>query len=179
MVHDGQVYIIDLGMCLRIPSLDDAGDDMLDAKQQEQRFLILPQAPCGKWYYLSPEVLLSEQPFDGPTVDLWGELSFVQNCLLCSSIANLIFNTFLAAGVILYIMLTGLPPWEEPKTTDDNFNLMSTGYLVQILTERRVGLSADAMDLLQRMFWKDPADRLSLEQVCDHPWLTHQDDPAQ
>ena len=84
MVHDGQVYIIDLGMCLRIPSLDDAGDDMLDAKQQEQRFLILPQAPCGKWYYLSPEVLLSEQPFDGPTVDLWGELSFVQKFVSCA-----------------------------------------------------------------------------------------------
>ena len=30
---------------------------------------------------------------------------------------------------------------------------------------------ADAMDLLQRMFWLDPTDRLSLEQVCAHPWM--------
>ena len=72
-------------------------------------------------------------------------------------------------------MLTGQPPWEEPKMTDENFKLMSTGYLVQILTERRVGLSADALDLMQRMFWLDPADRLSLEQVCAHPWMTHGD----
>ena len=56
---------------------------------------------------------------------------------------------------------------------DENFKLMSTGHLVQILTDRRVGLSIDAMDLLQRMFWLNPADRLSLEQVCEHPWLTH------
>ena len=57
--------------------------------------------------------------------------------------------------------------------TDENFNLMSTGGLMQILTERRAGLSVDAVDLLQRMFWRDPADRLSLEQVCAHPWMTH------
>ena len=59
--------------------------------------------------------------------------------------------------------------------TDENFKLMTTGYLMQILTERRVGLSEDAMDLLQRMFWVDPADRLSLEQVCAHLWMTHKD----
>lgn len=149
MVHDGNVYIIDMGMCLRIPAMD--GGEIVSSNRKQQRSLILPQSPCGKWYYLSPEVLLSEQPFDGPAVDLW------------------------AAGVILFIMLTGLPPWEEPKMTDENFKLMSTGYLVQILTDRRVGLSADAMDLLQRMFWLDPADRLSLDQVLAHPWMTHKD----
>ena len=155
MVHDGNVYIIDLGMCLRIPPLHDNIDDRSHYshshhhQQQQQRALIYPQTPCGKWYYLSPEVCLSEQPFDGPAVDLW------------------------AAGVILFIMLTGIPPWEEPKMSDENFKLMSTGHLVQILTERRVGLSVDAMDLLQRMFWFDPTDRLSLEQVCAHPWVMH------
>ena len=170
MVHDGKVYIIDLGMALRIPAMDGSPFDSNSASSpsgrktshrhhhhdehhhhQKQRSLILPQSACGKWYYLSPEVLLSEQPFDGPAVDLW------------------------AAGVILFIMLTGLPPWEEPKLSDENFKLMSTGYLIQILTERRVGLSGDAMDLLQRMFWLDPADRLSLDQVLEHPWMTHRD----
>lgn len=155
MVHGDNVYIIDMGMCLRIPSMDDdATTDNHRHQEQnngQRRSLIMPQSACGKWYYLSPEVLLSEQPFDGPAVDLW------------------------AAGVMLFIMLTGLPPWEEPKMTDENFKLMTTGYLMQILTERRVGLSEDAMDLLQRMFWVDPADRLSLEQVCAHPWMTHKD----
>mmetsp|Transcript_21415 Transcript_21415/g.44746 ORF Transcript_21415/g.44746 Transcript_21415/m.44746 type:complete len:529 (+) Transcript_21415:123-1709(+) len=151
MVHEDNVYIIDLGMCLRIPAFVDHTNGSYTDHQHQQRSLILPQSACGKWYYLSPEVCESEQPFDGPAVDLW------------------------AAGVILFIMLTGLPPWEEPKMTDENFKLMSTGYLVQILTERRAGLSADAMDLLQRMFWLDPADRLSLEQVWAHPWMAHKD----
>lgn len=153
MVHGENVYIIDLGMCLRIPS---SGDDrgIMDARQQQQqhqRSLILPQTPCGKWYYLSPEVCLSESPFDGPAVDLW------------------------AAGVILFVMLVGSPPWEEPKVTDENFRLVSTGHLARLMTERCAGLSVDAMDLLQRMFWLDPADRLSLEQVRRHPWMMHEE----
>jgi serine/threonine protein kinase len=159
MVHEGNVFIIDMGMSLRIPSLQNMNDDNYYGMQHShqylhphphQRSLILPQSPCGKWYYLSPEVCLSEQPFDGPAVDLW------------------------AAGVILFIMLTGLPPWEEPRMSDENFRLMTNGHLMRLLTERRVGLSVDAMDLLQRMFWYDPADRLSLEQVCAHPWITHE-----
>lgn len=152
------MYIIDMGMSLRIPSLQNMNDANYGMQRHhydhhphpQQRSLILPQSPCGKWYYLSPEVCLSEQPFDGPAVDLW------------------------AAGVILFIMLTGLPPWEEPKMSDENFRLMTTGHLMRLLTERRVGLSVDVMDLLQRMFWYDPADRLSLEQVCAHPWITHE-----
>ena len=151
MVHEGNVYIIDLGMCLRIPSTHPHGDGDAQGQSSPPRSLILPQSACGKWYYLSPEVCRSEQAFDGPAIDLW------------------------AAGVILFVLLTGWPPWDEPTSTDENFQLMSSGHLVKILTERRAGLSADAMDLLQRMFWLDPADRLSLEQVRAHPWMTHGD----
>jgi serine/threonine protein kinase len=73
-------------------------------------------------------------------------------------------------------MLTGEPPWEEPKMEDPNFRHISAGgNLMQILTERRAGLSLDAMDLLQSMLWVDPADRLSLEQVMSHPWFSFLD----
>jgi serine/threonine protein kinase len=143
LVKDGNVFIIDMGMSLRIPFLND---------RTNERSLIVPQGVCGKWYYLSPEVCVNEQPFDGPTVDLW------------------------AAGVILFMMLTGEPPWEEPKMTDANFrHIAAGGNLVQILTARRAGLSVDAMDLLQKMLWMDPADRLSLEQVMSHPWFSFVD----
>ena len=113
-----------------------------------RRYLLPPQGVCGKWHYMSPEVCKNQLPFDGPAVDLW------------------------AVGVILFLMLTGFPPWERPDLTDNRFRYMSNGYLVQMLTEWQVGLSGDAMDLLQRMFWLDPTDRLSLEQVCAHPWMS-------
>ncbi|KAL7443327.1 hypothetical protein ACHAXM_008870 [Skeletonema potamos] len=138
LVHDGNVLVIDMGMCLRVPQAD---------TNRQQRYLILPQGVCGKWGYMSPEVCNNKVPFDGHAVDLW------------------------AAGVILFLMLTGFPPWERPVLSDERFKYMSNGYLVQMLTEWNVGLSADAMDLLQRMFWLDPLDRLSLEQVWSHPWM--------
>jgi serine/threonine protein kinase len=68
-------------------------------------------------------------------------------------------------------MLTGFPPWERACPTDERFKYMTAGYLVQMLTEWELGLSADVMDLLQRMLFLDPKDRLSLEQVRAHPWM--------
>ncbi len=154
LVQDGKVLIIDMGMCLRIPFASTENHHLLTASNlhhnNHKRYLFLPQGVCGKWHYMSPEVCSNRLPFDGPAIDLW------------------------AAGVILFLMLTGYPPWEKPELTDSRFKYMANGYLVQMLTEWQVGLSADAMDLLQRMFWLDPTDRLSLEQVCAHPWMTVQ-----
>ena len=74
------------------------------------------------------------------------------------------------------MMLIGEPPWEVPKMSDANFrHIAAGGNLAQMLTARRAGLSLDAMDLLQKMLWMDPADRLSLEQVMSHPWFSFVD----
>jgi serine/threonine protein kinase len=114
-----------------------------------RRYMMKPQGICGKWHYMSPEVHNNNAPFDGYTVDMW------------------------AAGVILFLMLTGFPPWDRPSVTDERFKYMSAGYLVQMLTEWEIGLSSDAMDLLQRMMFLDPKDRLSLDQVRAHPWMVN------
>lgn len=117
--------------------------------RQRPRQLIKPQGTCGKWIYMSPEIYQNSEPFDGFAVDMW------------------------AAGVILFLMLTGFPPWERACGTDERFKYMTAGYLVQMLTEWEIGISADAMDLLQRMLFLDPKDRLSLDQVRAHPWMVN------
>jgi serine/threonine protein kinase len=117
--------------------------------RQRPRYLIRPQGTCGKWIYMSPEIYQNQEPFDGFAVDMW------------------------AAGVILFLMLTGFPPWERACQTDERFHYMTAGYLVQMLTEWEIGLSSDAMDLLQRMLFLDPKDRLSLDQVRAHPWMVN------
>jgi serine/threonine protein kinase len=179
LVHQNGALIIDMGMCLRIPypsqsnttSIQEVDDSFtninLDAAEimingndvvrddvifpwngkTTPRQLITPQGTCGKWIYMSPEIYKNDEPFDGFAVDMW------------------------AAGVILFLMLTGFPPWERACMTDDRFKYMTAGYLVQMLTEWEVGLSSDAMDLLQRMLFLDPRDRLSLDQVKAHPWM--------
>jgi serine/threonine protein kinase len=167
LVHQNKALIIDLGMCLRVPvggiqpnSIPGMGMAMamgmngspipenifLDGRVFP-RTLIRPQGTCGKWIYMSPEIYLNREPFDGFAVDMW------------------------AAGVILFLMLTGFPPWERACATDERFKYMTAGYLVQMLTEWELGLSSDSMDLLQRMLFLDPKDRLSLDQVRAHPWM--------
>lgn len=111
--------------------------------------MVTPQGTCGKWIYMSPEIYKNSAPFDGYAVDMW------------------------AAGVILFLMLMGFPPWDRACQTDERFKYMSAGYLVQMLTEWEMGISPDAMDLLQRMLFLDPKDRLSLDQVRAHPWMVN------
>mmetsp|Transcript_34955 Transcript_34955/g.37851 ORF Transcript_34955/g.37851 Transcript_34955/m.37851 type:complete len:542 (+) Transcript_34955:71-1696(+) len=191
LVHNDGALIIDMGMCLLVPYCEEdpislavsfdnmkmnggqqgivpvvtsANNQQIDTclPQQQQsslskhpvcgpektqrRSLIKPQGTCGKWIYMSPEIYRNDS-FDGFAVDMW------------------------AAGVILFLMLTGFPPWEKACQTDERFHYMTAGYLVQMLTEWEIGLSSDAMDLLQRMLFLDPKDRLSLDQVRAHPWM--------
>jgi len=168
LVHKDGALIIDMGMCLMVPFKDSTSSLTASfnnmtvngaVQQQPQqsfvsgrgrpRNLIRPQGTCGKWIYMSPEIYQNSEPFDAFSVDMW------------------------AAGVILFLMLTGFPPWERACTTDERFHYMTAGYLVQMLTEWKIGLSSDAMDLLQRMLFLDPKDRLSLDQVRAHPWMAN------
>ena len=182
LVHKDGALVIDMGMCLMVP-VDDTPigltnsfnqmsvngsfngtnaeasqinttksfttDSLHVSRRGRPRHLILPQGTCGKWIYMSPEIYQNSDPFDGFAVDMW------------------------AAGVILFLMLTGFPPWERACPTDERFHYMTAGYLVQMLTEWEIGLSGDAMDLLQRMLFLDPKDRLSLDQVRAHPWMVN------
>ena len=96
---------------------------------------------------MAPEVY-NEESFDGHAVDMW------------------------AVGVCLFMMLTGQIPWERPSILDQKFRYFTYGYLTAILRDHwNMGLSADAIDLLQRMLLLDPRDRLSLQQVRQHPWM--------
>ena len=145
--------IIDLGMCLRVPY--DNGDCVTNVSAGTMRRLILPQFPCGKPNYISPEVLKNEEPFDGFAIDLW------------------------ATAVILFIMLVGLPPWEFAREEDPRYRMVVRGGLTQMLQSWGREISPSAADLLQRMLRDDPRRRLSLLEVQDHPWVTTQDaEPA-
>jgi len=111
-----------------------------------QRCLIRSRHRCGKRNYMAPEVF-EEKPFDGHAVDMW------------------------AVGVCLFMMLTGMAPWDRPNRVDEQFRYFTRGYLTEILTNWNMNLSAEAMNLLQGMLRIDPRDRLSLQQVRNHPWM--------
>mmetsp|Transcript_3372 Transcript_3372/g.8122 ORF Transcript_3372/g.8122 Transcript_3372/m.8122 type:complete len:390 (-) Transcript_3372:236-1405(-) len=140
--------VIDLGMCLRVPY--DNGEQVGDVSAGGLRRLIQPLTPCGKPNYISPEILGSEAPFDGFAIDLW------------------------ATGVILFIMLVGLPPWEFARPEDPRYKMVTRGRLSRMLESWKRPVSPLAADLLQKMLMEDPRQRLSLTEVKDHPWVAEE-----
>lgn len=122
-----------------------------DVQNGTSRRLILPQGTCGKHNYMSPEIFRNAEPFDPFAIDLW------------------------AAGVILYIMITGFPPYDQASPTDQRFLQIVSGSLLQQLDAWEVTISPEAGDLLQKMLQLNPRNRLTLSQVMLHPWVVCDD----
>lgn len=150
LVDTENCLIIDMGMCLRVPYNDPSNPGgVTDVTRGTTRRLMKPQGVCGKHNYMSPEIYENKAPFDGFAIDLW------------------------AAGVILYIMLTGFPPYDQASRTDQRFDLIINGNLMKQLKSWGINLSEDAGDLMQSMLLLDPRDRLTLAEVMSHPWIVN------
>ena len=74
-----------------------------------------------------------------------------------------------SAGIILYIMICGYPPFEgesnseilnKIKTTEVNFS--GPGW---------EGTSDEVRDLISRLLQKDPSKRISAEECLKHAWF--------
>ncbi|KAK9671034.1 hypothetical protein RND81_12G002300 [Saponaria officinalis] len=96
----------------------------------------------GSPYYMAPEVLLRNY---GPQVDIW------------------------SAGVILYILLCGVPPfWAETEKG------VAQAIIRSVLDFKRdpwPRVSDNAKDLIRKMLDPDPSRRYTAQQVLEHPWL--------
>ncbi|KAH0634251.1 hypothetical protein KY284_037037 [Solanum tuberosum] len=101
----------------------------------------------GTPYYVAPEVLAGRDYNE--KVDIW------------------------SAGVILYIMLAGIPPFYG-DSTEEIFEAVLRANL-RFPTRIFRSVSPAAKDLLRRMLCKDISRRFSAEQVLRHPWITSND----
>ncbi|KAJ3706848.1 hypothetical protein LUZ61_010553 [Rhynchospora tenuis] len=96
----------------------------------------------GSPYYVAPEVLRKNY---GPEADVW------------------------TAGVILYILLSGVPPfWAE--TQQGIFDAVLKG-VIDFDSEPWPVISDSAKDLIRRMLNPRPAERLKAHEVLSHPWI--------
>lgn len=158
---DGLEHLQSIGVCHRDMSLEnmlvtrdgnckiiDLGMCLRCPQDEYGNFLpIPPQGACGKRNYISPESLANTDPFIGPLVDIW------------------------ALGVILFILLTGVPPVETSSQLDPRFRLICSGGLRQMLLQWNMHVSEEAMDLLQRILQGNPTDRLTIPEIKAHPWM--------
>lgn len=155
IVHDNRCFLMDYGMVVRIPYSNIPSDAANGGPSTQQytsatrgeRQLIESSGTSGKWQYMSPEIAVGQEAFDGHAVDLF------------------------AVGSILFTMVTGFQGWERPVRSDEPFRYLSGGYLERMLTEWNLGLTPSCMDLLQKMIYFSPKDRLSLAQIWAHPWM--------
>ena len=96
----------------------------------------------GSPYYMAPEVLRRKY---GPEVDIW------------------------SAGVILYILLCGVPPfWAE---TEEGIALAIIKGRLDFNREPWPQVSEDAKELVKGMLDPNPYSRMTVEEVLEHRWI--------
>ncbi|XP_058500721.1 SNF related kinase b [Solea solea] len=95
---------------------------------------------CGSLAYSAPEILLGEE-YDAPAVDIW------------------------SLGVILYMLVCGVPPFQETNDSETLVMILDCRYSVP------EHVSSGCRDLISSMLQKDPCRRASLDEIEAHNWL--------
>jgi serine/threonine protein kinase len=72
------------------------------------------------------------------------------------------------AGCILYAMLAGHPPFHPDVKYR---SLCAKGKFYPLKGPNWDSISAEAKDLVTKMLTKDPAARIDMDGICNHPWL--------
>nr|XP_012136815.1 PREDICTED: serine/threonine-protein kinase GD17699-like isoform X2 [Megachile rotundata] len=108
---------------------------------------------CGTPTYVAPEIL-AETGY-GLKIDVW------------------------AAGVILYILLCGFPPFVSPENEQEELfeRILSGQY--EFTPPYWDSVSDSAKQLISNMLQAQPELRFSAEDVLDHPWLAEASRPQQ
>ncbi|XP_061342242.1 calcium-dependent protein kinase 2-like isoform X4 [Gastrolobium bilobum] len=102
----------------------------------------------GSAYYVAPEVLRRRY---GKEIDIW------------------------SAGVIFYILLSGVPPFWAGKlslieTEKGIFDAIQKGH-IDFESHPWPSISNSAKDLVRKMLIQDPKKRITSAQVLEHPWI--------
>jgi serine/threonine protein kinase len=103
---------------------------------------------CGTPHYFAPEVINTFRDRDTPAAgygkqaDMW------------------------SLGVILYIMLSGIPPFEEDGLYEQ---ILEGKYEFDVREWTTV--SPEAKQLIRSLMTVNPKDRLTIDQACEHRWL--------
>ncbi|OAA39178.1 Calcium/calmodulin-dependent/calcium-dependent protein kinase [Metarhizium rileyi] len=138
---DGSLKLADFGMAT-----------MFEYKGQRKTSSTL----CGSPPYIAPEILAcgrvdrrsaSSGKYSSDLVDIW------------------------SCGVILFVLLVGNTPWDEPSSNSWEFNeyVKTSGHSSDALWER---IPAQSLSLLRGMMSIDTQKRFTFQQIRQHPWYT-------
>ena len=147
-----RAIIIDFGMAVKaIPT----ATDFFDGHHAGGSYHAVPLAErprwpgrCGKFMYMAPELWYRRGSFDVFAADVW------------------------ALGVMLFMLLTGAPPWEPTWGPEGAaYDYVRDGNLRGLLLQYGIThVSENAKDLLQRLLTADPRRRMTLPELRAHAW---------
>ena len=96
---------------------------------------------CGTLSYMAPEII-ERKGYEGYSCDIW------------------------SAGVILYYMISGQRPFNTKKDDEIEKLILKGEY-----KELNNNISKDVKDLINRMIVINPKERITIEEILNHPWL--------
>lgn len=121
-----------------------------DASQPHEPYAMHPFARhvVGKVAYMAPEVYAG-QVYNGVKADMW------------------------SIGIVMFVLLTGVPPYQTPTAADARFMFVARGRVIDMLRSWRMDgwFSDQAKDLLVNLISREPGDRPDVAQALCHPWL--------
>ncbi|KAI8350135.1 kinase-like domain-containing protein [Blakeslea trispora] len=91
--------------------------------------------------YFAAPELLKANPYNGPEVDIW------------------------SLGVVIYVMVTGSVPFDD-KSMPGLHDKIKRGHV-----NYPAHISDECKDLLSQIFITDPAKRIIMTDIVNHPWL--------
>ena len=97
---------------------------------------------CGSPCYAAPEMIAGKR-YEGLNADLW------------------------SCGVILYAMVCGYLPFEDPNTTALYKKIIAGDFSIPKF------VSPSAKNLIQGILTTDPAKRYTLKTIKNHEWFKH------
>lgn len=94
---------------------------------------------CGSPCYAAPEMIAGKK-YHGIRTDIW------------------------SSGVVLYAMVCGYLPFEDPKTSNLYKKIMNAQYTLPKF------LSSDCKDMLTRILNTNSEERYKISDIRAHPW---------
>lgn len=94
---------------------------------------------CGSPCYAAPEMIAGKR-YHGVTVDLW------------------------SCGVILFAMVCGYLPFEDPNTGQLYKKILSANYQIPSF------VSPECKDIIKKILDTDPRTRITIAEIREHPW---------
>jgi len=109
------------------------------------------QTECGTRSYMAPEIL-EHKGYNGADVDVW------------------------SAGVVLFIMMIGSPPFDVAARSDWWFNACSLNrydrfWAAHLRSAAHMEKCVEAQDFLNKIFVPNPKRRMTIDEMQQHTWF--------